>query len=210
MGFFMNSSAYHNQLLPYIQGTKVSSISKQAIRITKILIPTPNEQTAIATALSDAHSLTSVLDKKIEKKKLIKQGAMQQLLTGKKRLPGFAGEYKSILIEDLFEVVAGGDLDVVHYSLHRTEKYEYPIYSNSLDDQGLYGYTSRPHYPQNSITITGRGALGHSEYRESPFDAIVRLLVLIPINKNAVDCFYISELITIYVHLFMKAQEFRN
>lgn len=48
------------------------------------------EQQRIATALSDIDALISALNKKIEKKKLIKQGAMQQLLTGKKRLPGFS------------------------------------------------------------------------------------------------------------------------
>ena len=57
----------------------------------KFCFPLPNseEQTAIATALSDVDSLISALTKKIEKKKAIKQGIMQQLLTGKKRLPGY-------------------------------------------------------------------------------------------------------------------------
>jgi type I restriction enzyme S subunit len=57
------------------------------------LPPTLNEQKAIATALSDVDDLISSLDKLLEKKKAIKQGAMQQLLTGKKRLPGFTGEW---------------------------------------------------------------------------------------------------------------------
>lgn len=48
------------------------------------------EQQRIATALSDTDALISALNKKIEKKKLIKQGAMQQLLTGQKRLTGFS------------------------------------------------------------------------------------------------------------------------
>ena len=57
----------------------------------KFCFPLPNseEQAAIATALSDVDSLISALTKKIEKKKAIKQGLMQQLLTGKKRLPGY-------------------------------------------------------------------------------------------------------------------------
>lgn len=57
----------------------------------KFCFPLPNseEQTAIAAALSDVDSLISALTKKIEKKKAIKQGLMQQLLTGKKRLPGY-------------------------------------------------------------------------------------------------------------------------
>ena len=54
-----------------------------------IVLPEMKEQTAIAEALSDVDSLISSLQKLIEKKKAIKQGAMQELLTGKKRLPGF-------------------------------------------------------------------------------------------------------------------------
>lgn len=60
----------------------------------KIGLPYKKEQTAIATALSDIDALIAALGKKITKKQHIKQGAMQQLLTGKKRLPGFSGENK--------------------------------------------------------------------------------------------------------------------
>ncbi|OOP57890.1 MAG: hypothetical protein AYP45_00785 [Candidatus Brocadia carolinensis] len=78
----------------YAVGTKVTGISKT--NIAKILIPLPTkaEQTAIATALSDADALISSLEKLIAKKRNIKQGAMQQLLTGKKRLPGFSGKWE--------------------------------------------------------------------------------------------------------------------
>ena len=59
------------------------------------------EQTAIAEALSDVDSLISSLQKLIEKKKAIKQGAMQELLTGKKRLPGFYGEWEHVKLKDI-------------------------------------------------------------------------------------------------------------
>ncbi|WP_302965083.1 restriction endonuclease subunit S [Barnesiella intestinihominis] len=89
-GYYLNSSNYHNQLLPYITGIKVSSISRASIQETKLLVPPIAEQKAIAEALGDIDGLIATLDKKIAKKHLIKQGAMQQLLTGKKRLPGFS------------------------------------------------------------------------------------------------------------------------
>ena len=60
-----------------------------------------DEQAAIAKALSDVDSLTSSLQKLIEKKKAIKQGAMQELLTGKKRLPGFSGEWRTYKLGEL-------------------------------------------------------------------------------------------------------------
>jgi len=60
----------------------------------KIAIPSSlAEQQTIAEALSDIDGLIAALDKKIAKKRLIKQGAMQQLLTGKKRLPGFTDSW---------------------------------------------------------------------------------------------------------------------
>lgn len=66
------------------------------VELKKYQIPLPTtltEQTAIATALSDTDALLTSLDKLIQKKRNIKQGAMQMLLTGKKRLPGFEGEW---------------------------------------------------------------------------------------------------------------------
>ena len=61
--------------------------------------PPQPEQRAIAEALSDVDGLMGALDQLIAKKRDLKQAAMQQLLTGKKRLPGFNGEW---------EVKAGG------------------------------------------------------------------------------------------------------
>ena len=63
------------------------------------LIPIPfprstQEQEAIAKALSDADALIESLEQLVAKKRQIKQGAMQELLTGKKRLPGFSGEWE--------------------------------------------------------------------------------------------------------------------
>lgn len=76
----------------------------------KFCFPLPNseEQTAIATALSDVDSLISALTKKIEKKKAIKQGLMQQLLTGKKRLPGFCGDWIKKKVSSVSDILRGG------------------------------------------------------------------------------------------------------
>lgn len=74
-----------------------------------IAYPTdPTEQTAIATALSDTDALIENLEKLIAKKKAIKQGAMQQLITGKKRLPGFSGEWVRKKIGDIGEITGSG------------------------------------------------------------------------------------------------------
>lgn len=89
LGYFMNTSLYHNQVLPLIQGIKVSSVSKSAIQGTWLCIPPIEEQRRIASALTCIDNLIDSLDRLIAKKRDIKQGAMQQLLSGKKRLKGF-------------------------------------------------------------------------------------------------------------------------
>lgn len=75
----------------YCQGTKQQSYTANIVKNLPIYGPKDiAEQKAIAEALGDIDGLIAALDKKIAKKRLIKQGAMSQLLTGKKRLPGFS------------------------------------------------------------------------------------------------------------------------
>lgn len=86
----MQSSSVTDYILQINSQTSIPMISQKQIEGIKIAIAKLDcEQAAIATALSDVDSLISALTKKIEKKKVIKQGLMQQLLTGKKRLPGY-------------------------------------------------------------------------------------------------------------------------
>ncbi len=101
-------------------------------------------------------------------------------------------------IGDLFDVKAGGDLQETNYSPCLTAEAQWPIYANSLENKGLYGYTSKPRFSGNAVTITGRGDIGHAEFRPDDFDAIVRLLVLLP--KAEVDCRYITYYINSHVH----------
>lgn len=107
LGYFMNTSLYHNQVLPLIQGIKVSSVSKSAIQGTWLCIPPIEEQCRIASALTSIDNLIDSLDRLIAKKLDIKQGAMQQLLSGKKRLKGFTEPWKSFKIDDLFDIGNG-------------------------------------------------------------------------------------------------------
>lgn len=78
------------------EGSTISRLYNGIICDTEILLPPLEEQVAIAEALSDIDSLISSLQKLIEKKKAIKQGAMQELLTGKKRLSGFNEEWEEL------------------------------------------------------------------------------------------------------------------
>ncbi len=78
-------------------GTTRMELSISILKEVRIPIPpTKAEQTAIATALSDVDALIESLEQLIAKKRNIKQGAMQELLTGKRRLPGFSGEWVGV------------------------------------------------------------------------------------------------------------------
>lgn len=91
MGYATNAAYVVSQKSAKGQGDAVVHISKDSLAEIMLYVPqNKDEQQAIAEALSDIDGLIVALDKKIAKKRLIKQGAMQQLLTGKKRLPGFS------------------------------------------------------------------------------------------------------------------------
>lgn len=96
--YFLNYSLLsrvgQKQIDSFQAGGNRQGLNFGQIRSFKIPLPTKAEQNAIATVLSDADALISSLEKLIAKKRNIKQGAMQQLLTGKKRLPGFSGKWE--------------------------------------------------------------------------------------------------------------------
>lgn len=117
------SENFHSRVHSMTAKSSVDSVRKKMIAEMDFLLPPFNEQQRIATALSDIDALLCALNKKIEKKKLIKQGAMQQLLTGKKRLAGFT--------EPWIEKELGYVCDIKD-GTHQTPKYEQsgiPFYS---------------------------------------------------------------------------------
>lgn len=82
LGYYMNSETYHKQLVPYIAGVKVMSISKGNIVKTHILMPPIEEQATIAEVLSTADHEIDLLRQDIEQEKQKKKALMQLLLTG--------------------------------------------------------------------------------------------------------------------------------
>ena len=193
LGFISNSKLVQSQKASRGQGDAVVHIVTSDLGTIQIPLPPLPEQRRIASALMKVGGLIANLDKLIAKKQAIKKGAMQELLTGKKRLPGFKGEWKEVRLGDIFNISAGGDLDKKHFSPSYSSLFQYPIYSNSFQNHGLYGYTSIPKYKSETITVTGRGYLGHAEYRDKSYDAIIRIIILTP--KMKVNCYLISEII---------------
>ena len=90
------------------QGT-IQRLYNASLKAKQIIIPLSiNEQKKIASALTSIDNLLLSLDKLIEKKRLIKQGAMQELLTGKKRLLGFSGEWVERRLGEISKIYRGG------------------------------------------------------------------------------------------------------
>lgn len=100
----LNSSFFDGFIKEENNGSSQPNLSAQSLLGFKCpLPPTLAEQERIAGALSSIETLIGALTEQIEKKRHIKQGAMQQLLTGKKRLAGFTGEWKSVKLDDLLD-----------------------------------------------------------------------------------------------------------
>jgi len=97
--FLYFSTHFYSRIMQMTAKSSVDSVRRDMIA--RMLIPIPptkSEQHAIANALSDVDALLEGLERLITKKRNIKQAAMQQLLTGKTRLPGFSGEWSIINI----------------------------------------------------------------------------------------------------------------
>ena len=106
LGYYLNSNAYHNQLLSHIQGTKISSISKKALSQTRICSPIEEkEQTAIASFFLRLDSLIQSTKKKIITLKQIKAASLQSLFpregesVPRVRFEGFKGAWGMVPIK---------------------------------------------------------------------------------------------------------------
>lgn len=109
LGYSFNAAYYHDQLRNVMQGTKVISISKKSVSETYLVYPSYSaEQKRIADALSDVDSLINSLNKAVTKKILMKQGAMQKLLTGNVRVKGFSNPWIEVELRQTGVMKSGG------------------------------------------------------------------------------------------------------
>lgn len=103
--------AHRNQILQLVSGTTVFHIYGRDMASFRFAAPNVQEQTAIVDALSDVDTSIRALDSLIDKRRFIKQAVMQQILTGKTRLPGFDGRWTPTTLGDAAEIVNGATPD---------------------------------------------------------------------------------------------------
>jgi type I restriction enzyme, S subunit len=94
VSYLLSTASYRRKTLSIARGTTIKHLYPATFVNYALALPPKPEQYAIAEALSDADALIESLDQLITKKRDLKQAAMQQLLTGQTRLPGFCGEWE--------------------------------------------------------------------------------------------------------------------
>ena len=126
LGYYMNSDLFHNQILPYITGIKVSSISKGAISETLILVPPFDEQEKIVQSLNKIQLLMTTETKVVNKIKLVKNGCLSKMFPQKDdivpemRLPGFNEAWEQHKFGDDNDLITG-----------------YPFESDKFSEEGI-------------------------------------------------------------------------
>lgn len=175
-------------------------LALQRIRDFYIVLPGDNrEQTAIATALSDADSLISALTKKIEKKKAIKQGLMQQLLTGKKRLPGFGGVWDVVQLKRIISefIVPMRDKPTAltgPIPWCRIEDFDGKYLKKSLSNQGVdlntVSQMNLKIFPVNTLLVSCSANLGRCAIVKQKLVTNQTFIGLVPSDRIDVEFLY--------------------
>ena len=173
------------------EATGVPSLTSDRIRHILLALPPVAEQRAIAEALGDIDGLIAALDKKIAKKRLIKQGAMQQLLTGKKRLPGFSDPWVEKKFSDLYRYASEGGTpdtnnmrfyangDVPFVKIEDTETKYIESCNSFITSEGINN-SSAWIVPVNSIIYTNGATIGNVSINKIPVATKQGILGIIP------------------------------
>lgn len=183
--FFFHTFEGQNKILSFANQTGVPALSQPLKNFKKIrlCLPSLQEQRRIA-------SIVETINDKIENNIKINDNLHQQAATLFKALfvdlTPFDGtmppNWTISTLGDATEMGAGGDKPK-ESSPVKTPLCPYPIYSNGINDYGLYGYTNDPKIKVESVTVSARGTIGYVCLRHTPYVPIVRLVTLIPDTK---------------------------
>lgn len=165
------------------QGTTIPSLVKTDLLKIPMPLPPIDEQKRIVAILDEAFE---AIDK-------AKQNAEKNLQNARELFESYlqnifihrGKDWVEKTLESFCEqVFAGGDVPKDRLSPERTAKFSVPIYSNGEKYDGLYGYTDVARVTKPSITVSARGTLGFTAIRTEPFLPVVRLIVLVPDQKQ--------------------------
>lgn len=188
--FLFESNQSQLVLSRSMQGGTMGILNAGILRSVKILVPPFAEQRAIAEALSDVDNLLEALDALIEKKRAIKQATMQQLLTGKTRLPGFDGKWETRRVGDILQYERPDS-----YIVQCTEYSEYgnvPVLT--ANKSFVLGYTDESFGICTDIpVIVFDDFTTDCKYATSPFKVKSSAIKLLRARQNQAHLKYIFE-----------------
>ena len=180
-------------------GATINQITNSSLK--SFVIPFPDtecERSTIATALSDVDALISSLDKLIAKKLDIKQAAMQQLLTGRLRLPGFDGEWEVESVQDIGQVVTGGTpkTDVREYWgdeypwVTPTDISQYRDLTDTERRLTAKGLEATARLPANTVLVTCIASIGKNAILKVEGGCNQQINAVIPKSGNSPEFLY--------------------
>ena len=181
--YVLANDAFFNYASATSKGTKMPRGDKTAIM--QYEVPCFNHETQLRIG-----KLLRSIDDRITVNKKINDNLHQQAATLFKALfvdlTPFDGtmppNWTISTLGDATKMGAGGDKPK-ESSPVKTPLCPYPIYSNGINDYGLYGYTNDPKIKVESVTVSARGTIGYVCLRHTPYVPIVRLVTLIPDTK---------------------------
>ena len=183
----------------YEQGSTFTAANSEQVGQFQLDVPEDeNEQRAIAEVLSDVDGLIGALDALIAKKRAIKQAAMQQLLTGKTRLPGFSGEWETKQIGDVVSLCSeknnlGADIPVLTCSKHLGFVDSLSYFKNQVFSKDLSSYKiirrGQIGYPINHVE---EGSIGLQDLHDV---ALVSPIYVVFSPKEDIDSFFLHRLL---------------
>lgn len=176
------SKVARKYLVSSAKQTTMTTIGQSDIAKLPVILPSLIEQSDIATSISDIDALIEKLDKLIEKKKNIKQGAMQELVTGRRRLPGFSGKWETKKLGELLDYEQPTEYLVKHANY--SDDFNIPVLT--AGKTFVLGYTAEETgIFQNLPTIIFDDFTTAIKYVDFPFKAKSSAMkMLIPRSKE--------------------------
>ena len=173
------------------RGATFKEISKSITEQIPIPVPSIEEQKAICSLLD---KLSRVIEAKKEQLKELDNLAQAIFydMFGDPITNEKGWDIKTIK-ESCKRLYAGGDVPKESFCKKKNTDYTIPIFSNGIENNGLYGYTNDPKETENCITIAGRGTIGYCVIRREPFFPIIRLIVAVP--KDEINVVYLKGVI---------------
>lgn len=188
--YYCQSQAYRNWIASFNTGSTRGNINAQTLALMPIVLPDVKVQNRIVKIL-DALENKRKINNKINNN--LEQQAQALFKSWFVDYEPFGGnkpsDWQISTLGEVSDMGAGGDKPHI-FSPVKTTDCPFPIYSNGLSNEGLYGYTNAAKIFDESVTVSARGTIGYVCLRHIPYVPIVRLVTLVP-HKETLSAKYL-------------------